>query len=65
MTVITEMNMPLGETEYKRLVSGEECQIEAKNAIKELLERTMETALQERLEEIHGNEKAAADRRNG
>jgi hypothetical protein len=38
MNLITEMNMPLSEKEYKRLVSGEECQIETKKAIKELLE---------------------------
>ena len=43
--------MPLGEKEYKRIVSGEEFQIEAKKAVEELLERTMDSALQERLDE--------------
>jgi putative transposase len=65
MNLITEMNMPLGSKEYKRLVSGEECQIEAKKAIKELLERTMESALQERLEETRRNYDGRPDRRNG
>lgn len=65
MNLITEMNMPLGEKEYKRLVSGDECQIEAKKAIKELLERTMESALQERLEETRDDQQRRTDRRNG
>ena len=44
MNLITEMSMPLWPAEYKRLVSGEECKIEAKEAIKELLERGEESA---------------------
>jgi transposase-like protein len=57
--------MPLYRKEYKRLVSGEDCQVVAKAAIKELLERTMESALNEKIAlhcEEHG---AGSDRRNG
>lgn len=65
MNLITEMKMPLWPAEYKRLVSAEDCQVEAKRAIKELLERTMESALNERMEEIRVREPSGADRRNG
>ena len=50
--------------EYKRLGSGEECRIEAKRAIKELLERTMDSALTERLETREVIGRRRADRRN-
>lgn len=49
MNVVTETNMPLWPNEYKRLVSGEACAVEAKKAIKELLERTMDEALTDRM----------------
>jgi len=39
------MKMPLWPAEYKRIVSGEDCMVEAKKAVRELLERTMEEAL--------------------
>jgi putative transposase len=59
------MSMPLFPREYKRLVSGEDCQVVAKQAIKDLLERTMDSALEERLE-VHREENGVgSDRRNG
>jgi hypothetical protein len=45
MNVLTKMGMPLYRREYKRLVSGEDCQIVAKETIKQLLERTMDVVL--------------------
>lgn len=65
VNLITEMKMPLWPAEYKRLVSGEECRIEAKRAIRELLERTMDSALSERLERRKAIGRLPADRRNG
>ena len=65
MNVVTEMKMPLSKRDYKSLVSGEECAVEAKKAIKELLEKTMDEALSERLEELVESEGSGADRRNG
>ena len=49
MNVLTEMSMPLYRREYKRLVSGEDCQVVAKEAIKQLLERTMDIAVKEKI----------------
>ena len=65
MNVLTEMSMPLYPREYKRLVSGEDCQVVAKEAIKGLLERTMDLALQERMGRGVQRERAGKDRRNG
>ena len=65
VNLITEMKMPLWPREYKRLVSGEAFADEAKKAIKELLERTMEDALIERMERVRAIEGPRADRRNG
>lgn len=65
MNVVTEMNMPLWPKEYKRLVSGEACAVEAKKAIKELLEQTMEDALSERMERLPTQNGRRVDRRNG
>ena len=66
MNLITEMKMPLWPSEYKRLVSGEECRIEAQRAIKDLLERTMEDALTERMQRTRSEAgRSKADRRNG
>jgi len=65
VNLITEMKMPLWPAEYKRLVSGEDCRVEAKKAIRELLERTMNTALTERLEARRAAERPSGDRRNG
>ncbi len=49
MNLMNELSMPLYRREYKRLVSGEDCQVVAKAAIKELLERTMDSALNEKI----------------
>ena len=65
MNVLTEMSMPLYRREYKRLVSGEDCQVVAKEAIKQLLERTMDVALQERISKHVRQQGAGSDRRNG
>ena len=65
MYLITELSMPLGPKEYKRLVSGEECRIEAKKAIKDLLERTMNVALTEKIATTKRTIKGQRDRRNG
>lgn len=65
MNLITEMKMPLWPAEYKRLVSGEDCRMEAKKAIKDLLERTMDSALNERMEITRTARRPTADRRNG
>lgn len=64
MTVVTEMKMPLWPAEYKRLVSGEDCKVEAKKAVRELLQRTMEEALVERparVRAVHGREYVTAE----
>jgi putative transposase len=61
----TELSMPLSRSAYKRLVTGEDCQVVAKDAIKELLERTMDGVLKEKISghvEEHG---VGSDRRNG
>lgn len=65
VNVVTEMKMPLSEKEYKRWVSGEDCAIEAKKAIRELLEQSMDEALSERLEQVVKKHGPGADRRNG
>lgn len=65
MNLITELKMPLRPNEYKRLVSGDACAVEAKKAIKELLERTMDDALTERMEQVRREYGPHADRRNG
>ena len=65
MNVVTEMKMPLWAKEYKRLVSGEDCQVEAKKAIRQLLERSMEEALRERMNQGGDANEALLDRRNG
>ena len=54
MNLNTEMKMPLWPRDYKRLVSGEACAVEAKKAVKELLEQTMENALNERMQRVAG-----------
>jgi putative transposase len=61
----TELSMPLSASSYKRLVTGEDCQVVAVEAIRDLLERTMDSALKERIAkhvEKHGR---GSDRRNG
>ena len=65
MNVLTEFSMPLSMQSYKHFVTGEECQIVAKEAIKRLLEDTMESALIERLEEKGEDDGPERDRRNG
>ena len=65
MNVLTEMSMPLYCREYKRLVSGEDCQVVAKEAIRELLERTMDIALKERITRHVQRKGVSSDRRNG
>ena len=65
MNLGTELSMPLSLRSYKRLVTGEDCQVVAVEAIKELLERTMDSALKERIAnhvEKHGR---GSDRLNG
>jgi transposase-like protein len=61
----TELSMPLSASSYKRFVTGEDCEVVAVEAIKRLLERTMDSALTERIAkhvEEHGK---GSDRRNG
>lgn len=61
----TELSMPLSVRSYKRLVSGEDCEVVAREAIRRLLERTMEGVLKERIArhvERHGR---GSDRLNG
>jgi putative transposase len=65
MNVLTEMSMPLYRREYKRLVSGEDCQVVAKEAIRQLLERTMDAALRVRISAQVKEGGAGSDRRNG
>ena len=65
MNVLTEISMPLYPGEYKRLVSGEDCQVVAKEAIKQLLERTMDVALTARITEHVVQRGTGSDRRNG
>jgi len=65
MNYLTELSMPLSQDTYKHLVSGEDCQIVAKKAIKELLEKSMEAALVERMRDKRANGTAPGDRRNG
>jgi putative transposase len=65
MNLLTELSMPLYGKEYKRLVSGEDCQVVAKEAIKELLERTMDSVLTEKISRNVEEMGVGADRRNG
>ena len=65
MNVLTEMSMPLYRREYKRLVSGEDCQVVAKEAIKQLLERTMDIAVKEKIARHVEQRGPGSDRRNG
>jgi putative transposase len=61
----TELSMPLSKRSYKRLVSGEDCEVVAAEAVRRLLERTMDDALKERIArhvEKHGR---GSDRLNG
>jgi len=65
MDLGSEFSMAVSPSAYKRLVTGEDCSVVARKAIKELLEQTMEEALRARIREVrraHGRE---ADRRNG
>jgi len=65
MNYLTDISMPLSQATYKCLVTGEDCQVVAKKAIKELLEKTMEAALAERMALDAGEGKKTGDRRNG
>lgn len=65
MNVLTEFSMPLSAKSYKYFVTGEDCQVVAKQAIKQLLEETMETALIERMEAQQERNPGNPDRRNG
>ena len=61
----TELSMPLSGSAYKRLVTGEDCQVVAKDAIKELLEKTMDGVLKEKISGHVQEHGAGSDRRNG
>ena len=61
----TELSMPLSKSSYKRLVTGEDCEVVAVEAIRNLLERTMESALKERIAKHVEKHGAGSDRRNG
>lgn len=65
MNLLTEISMPLSAKTYKYLVTGEDCQVVAKEAIKELLEKTMESALIERMKARREDQRYSKDRRNG
>jgi putative transposase len=60
-----EFSMPLSGSAYKRLVTGEDCQVVAKDAIRDLLQKTMESALKERICRHVREHGAGSDRRNG
>jgi len=61
----TELSMPLSASAYKRLVTGEDCQVVAKAAIKELLEKTMDGVLKEKISGHVQEHGAGSERRNG
>lgn len=65
MDLGSEFSMALGPSAYKRLVTGEDCSVVARKAIKELLEQTMEEALRARIREVRREHGREADRRNG
>ena len=65
MNLGTEFSMPLSQSAYKRLVTGEDCQVVAKDAIRDLLEKTMESALQEKIAKHVEEHGIGSDRRNG
>lgn len=65
MNLITDMKMPLWPADYMRLVTGEDCTIEAQKAIRKLLARTMDEALRERIEHTNTVHGPGTDRRNG
>jgi len=65
MNLMNELSMPLSPSSYKRLVTGEDCQVVAVEAIRNLLERTMEGALKERIAKHVEKHGAGSDRRNG
>jgi len=57
--------MEESSSSYKRLVTGEDCEVVAVDAIRDLLERTMESALRERIAKHVERHGAGSDRRNG
>lgn len=61
----TELSMPLSASNYKRLVTGEDCEVVAVEAIRKLLERTMDSALKERIAKHVEEHGVGSDRRNG
>ncbi len=65
MDLGSEFSMPLSLSTYKRLVTGEDCAVVARKAIKELLERTMERALRVRIGRVRRSCGPQSDRRNG
>ena len=65
MNFLTELSMSLGGATYKRLVTGEDCQVVAKQAIKQLLEQTMEAELDRRIRNHWKRHGRGSDRRNG
>ena len=65
MNFLNELSMRLGASTYKRLVSGEDCQVVAKKAIKQLLEETMNVELERRIEEHCRDHGRGSERRNG
>jgi hypothetical protein len=57
--------MALSPSAYKRLVTGEDCQTVAQQAIKQLLERTLQEALRVRIAQRQQSHGRGSDRRNG
>ena len=65
MDLGSEFSMAVSPSAYKRLVTGEDCAVVAREAIKELLERTMRSALRVRIRRVRQEKGPEADRRNG
>jgi len=65
MDLGSEFSMAVSPSAYKRLVTGEDCSVVARKAIKELLEQTMASALQVRILRMRQEKGPKADRRNG
>lgn len=65
MDLGTEFSMALSPSSYKRLVSGEDCQVVARQAIRQLLENVMEEALRVRIRHRRLTHGPGSDRRNG
>ena len=60
-----EFSMALSPDGYKRYVTGEDCQVVAADAIREMIEQTMDSRLQRGMRRYWKRHGEKSDRRNG